>query len=131
MITIEPHIQGLIFDFDGTLIDTMPLHYQAWQELAQTKGAHFPESLFYELAGAPSDKIIETLNEKFNYRLDPQKIAIEKEQLFLEKYLLKAKPIEPVMAIARQYKNQRPMAIAIKGGSNVNCLRLFSSRSRL
>ena len=115
MITIEPHIQGLIFDSDGTLIDTMPLHYLAWQETVQAVGSHFPEKLFYELAGVPSDKIAEILNEKFGYRLDPQQTAVEKERLFLESYLPKAKPIEPVVAIAKANKGQLPMAVATGG----------------
>jgi beta-phosphoglucomutase family hydrolase len=115
MITIEPHIQGLIFDCDGTLVDTMPLHYQAWQELTQTRGAQFPEDLFYELAGVPSDKIAEILNDQFGYQLDPQKTAAEKECLFLDKYLPKAKAIESIVSIARQYKGQLPMAVATGG----------------
>lgn len=115
MITIEPHIEGLIFDSDGTLIDTMPLHYLAWQETVQAMEAHFPEKLFYDLAGVPSDKIAEVLNEKFGYHLEPQKTAAEKERLFLENYLPKAKPIEPVVAIAKANKGQLPMAVATGG----------------
>jgi len=115
MITIEPHIKGLIFDWDGTLIDTMPLHYLAWQETVQAMGAHFPEELFYDLAGVPSDKIVGILNEKFGYQLEPQETAVEKERLFLEGYLPRAKPIEPILAIARAHKGQLPMAVATGG----------------
>jgi len=115
MITIEPHIQGLIFDADGTLIDTMPLHYLAWRETVQAVGAHFPEALFYELAGVPSDKIAKILNEKFGYHLDPQRTASDKERLFLKSYLPRAKAIEPVVAIAKSNKGQLPMAVATGG----------------
>ena len=115
MITIDPHIQGLIFDSDGTLVDTMPLHYQTWQEITKKEGTHFPEQLFYDLAGVPSDKIAEILNEKFGYHMDPQKTAVEKEQLFLEKYLPRAIPIEPVVALAKKYKGKMPMAVATGG----------------
>jgi beta-phosphoglucomutase family hydrolase len=115
MITIGLHIQGLIFDSDGTLVDTMPLHYQTWRDITEKEGTHFPEQLFYELAGVPSDKITEILNEKFGYHMNPQKIAVEKEQLFLEKYLPKATPIEPVVAIAKKYKGKLPMAVATGG----------------
>ena len=115
MITIEPHVQGLIFDSDGTLVDSMPLHYQTWREITQKEGTHFPEQLFYDLAGVPSDKITEILNEKFGYHMDPQKIAETKEQLFLEKYLPHATPIEPVVAIAKTYKGKLPMAVATGG----------------
>src|SRR5262245_11359524 len=114
-ILIEPHIQGLIFDSDGTLVDTMPLHYRAWQELLQAKGAHFPEALFYELAGVPSDKIVEVLNGKFNYDFNPKATALEKEQIFIQRYLPQAQPIEPVVAVAKQYKKRLPMAVATGG----------------
>ncbi|MDX1521682.1 MAG: HAD-IA family hydrolase [Anaerolineae bacterium] len=114
MITIEPHIRGLIFDCDGTLADTMPMHYLAWQETVAQEGAVFPEPLFYELAGVPSDKIAEILNEKFGYTLDPQKIAIQKEEKFLEK-LPTTQPIEVIVDIARTYKGKMPMAVATGG----------------
>jgi len=114
-LTIPPHIRGLIFDLDGTLINTMPLHYLAWQELLQDKDVDFPEDLFYKLAGVPSDKIVDVLNETFGYDLHPARTAAEKESLFLEKYLPQAKPVEPVLAIAKEYKGRFPLAVATGG----------------
>lgn len=119
MITIESHIQGLIFDSDGTLVDTMPLHYRAWQDTVQAMGANFPEELFYKLGGVPSDKIVEILNESFGYRLDPKETAAKKEQHFLENYLPQAKPVEAIVAIAKAYKGRLPMAVATGGISPV------------
>ena len=113
--TIESHIKGLIFDSDGTLVDTMPLHYQAWQKIAREQNFEFPEPLFYELAGVPSEGIAEILNEKYGYSLDPHQTAVAKEALFLEQYLPLAQPIEPVVALARQYKGKLPMAVATGG----------------
>ncbi len=115
MFTVEPHIQGLIFDCDGTLVDTMLLHYQAWQEYVVGKDMDFPYELFIDLAGAPSDKIIEILNKKFGYSLDLQETAEAKEQLFLEKYLGQAQAIEPVVAIAKSQKGKLPMAVGTGG----------------
>lgn len=114
-LIIEPHIRGLIFDSDGTLVDTMPLHYLAWQDTVQIRGAHFPETLFYELAGVPSDRIVEILNGKFGYTFNPKAMALEKEQIFIQHYLPRATPIEPVVAIARRYKSRLPMAVATGG----------------
>lgn len=113
--TVDPDTQGLIFDSDGTLVDTMPLHYLAWQETVQPEGAHFPEQLFYDLAGVPSDRITEILNEKFGYQLDPQETAEKKEELFLHKYLPQARPIPSVVEIAKAYKGKLPMAVATGG----------------
>src|SRR5678815_319502 len=93
----------------------MPLHYLAWQDTLLTKGAQFPEALFYELAGVPSDKIVEILNGKFGYTFEPKGMALEKERIFLQRYLPQAQPIEPVIAIAKEYKNRLPMAVATGG----------------
>jgi HAD superfamily hydrolase (TIGR01509 family) len=93
----------------------MPLHYLAWQDIVQSQSAHFPETLFYELAGVPSDKIVDILNERFGYSFNPKAMALEKEQIFMQRYLPQARPIEPVVAIARQYKNRLPMAVATGG----------------
>lgn len=113
--SVPAHIKGLIFDLDGTLVNTMPMHYQAWLDTMQTKNADFPEPLFYELAGVPSDKIVEILNEKFGYELDPKATAHEKELLFLERYVPQVQPIEAVVAIAQAYKGKLPMAVATGG----------------
>ncbi len=123
--TIEPNIKGLIFDSDGTLIDTMPLHYLAWQETMQPHGIDFPEAMFYALAGVPSVKIVEILNEKHGRELDPLEIVHAKEALFVKKYLPQAQPITPVVNIARQYKGKLPMAVATGGNMSVvsNALR--------
>jgi len=114
-LTVEPHVKGLIFDSDGTLIDTMPMHYLAWVEIIQAAGGEFPEKLFYDLAGVPSDRITEVLNEKFGYQLDPVETAARKEKLFVAKYLPGAKPIAPVIDIAEAYKGRLPMAVATGG----------------
>ena len=110
--SIEPHIKGLIFDADGTLVDTMPMHYLAWQQTAQSMGGDFPEPFFYELAGVPSVRIVEILNEKFGYGFNPQEFTEIKENLYMEKYLPTVNSIEPVVAVARKYQGRLPMAVA-------------------
>ena len=56
-----PHIKGLVFDCDGTLADTMPLHWRAWQVIANKYKLHFPEDRFYSLGGVPSRDILQML----------------------------------------------------------------------
>src|SRR5262245_12839900 len=114
MTLIEPHIQALIFDCDGTLADTMPLHYLAWQQTMQIVGGEFPEKLFYELAGASNEKIVTTLNQTFGYQFDLQTLGGQKDEHYLN-LVIRAQPIEPVVAIARQYKGRLPLAVATGG----------------
>ena len=49
MIKIEEGVKGLIFDLDGTIADTMPIHYIAWRNTAARYGIDFSEELFYSL----------------------------------------------------------------------------------
>ena len=50
-------IKGLIFDCDGTLADTMPLHWRAWNTVTARHKLHFPEERFYAMGGVPSRDI--------------------------------------------------------------------------
>jgi beta-phosphoglucomutase family hydrolase len=111
---IEPHIQALIFDCDGTLADTMPLHYEAWQETMAALGGHFPQQLFLDTAGIRSEKIVQMLNDQYGYNFDPQTIATDKEARFAQK-ITHIRPIEPVVAITKAYRGRLPMAVGSGG----------------
>ena len=50
----DPQIRGLIFDCDGTLADTMPLHFVAWQATLSRYNVPLDEDRFYSLAGQPT-----------------------------------------------------------------------------
>ena len=105
---------GLIFDCDGTLADSMPIHYLAWRETMDRYGIEFSEPRFYALGGMPSDKIVATLSVEQNVAIDPARAAREKEQAFLVR-MHQLLPIEPVIAVARHFRGQRPMAVASGG----------------
>jgi beta-phosphoglucomutase-like phosphatase (HAD superfamily) len=106
---------GLIFDCDGTLTDSMPLHYVAWVKALSLYGLEFPESRFYAMGGIPTGKIIETLSAEQGIFVDVAKVGEEKEQLFLLN-LTDVGPNEPVCQIARNHYRRLPMAVA-SGGS--------------
>ena len=57
-------IKGLIFDCDGTLADTMPLHWLAWNQITTRHGILFPEDRFYSLGGVPSRDILAMLRDE-------------------------------------------------------------------
>lgn len=106
--------RAAIFDCDGTLADTMPLHYRAWVETLAPRGADFSEALFYELGGVPTVDIVRILNERFGYGLEVEAIAAEKEARY-EALLPEARPVERVVALVREYRGRYPMAVASGG----------------
>ena len=80
----EGLFQAYLFDCDGTIADSMPLHYIAWQKALGEWNCKFDEDLFYAWGGRPSEDIIARLNERQGLRMPVQAVAIRKENLFLE-----------------------------------------------
>jgi HAD superfamily hydrolase (TIGR01509 family) len=109
--------KGFIFDLDGTLADTMPAHFAAWTAIAARHGLTFPEQRFYSLGGVPTRKIAELLITEARLTLDPQAIALEKEQAFIDQLARPGviRPIQKVVDIARACRSHGAMAIASGG----------------
>jgi len=105
---------GYIFDCDGTIADTMPLHFRAWNLALGEHGASFPEDLFYEWGGKPTSVIIGQLNERFGYTL-PVEETLRRKEGFYHEMLHEVLPIEPVLEIAKRMQGVAPMAIASGG----------------
>src|SRR3954464_11525960 len=102
---------GYIFDLDGTLVDTMPLHYRAWDQAMRAVGLQAPldEELFYSLGGVPTRRVAELIAAHYGITIDPHAVFHHKEALFYE--LQKdAKLIEPVAEIARRTSLTRPVS---------------------
>src|SRR5579859_2602577 len=110
--------QGLIFDCDGTLVDTMPLHWRAWQSVTARYDLHFPEARFYSLGGVPSRDIVKMLSAEQGKPLDHLAIAHEKEEAYLP-LMQDAQPIEAVVRIVREHHGKLPMAVASGGTRKV------------
>lgn len=109
--------KGLIFDCDGTLADTMPLHWRAWQVIAQKYKLHFPEDRFYSLGGVPSRDILKMLAQEQDVALDHVAAGHEKENAYLP-FLSQVQPVHAVVEIARANHGRIPMAVA-SGGTQV------------
>lgn len=103
-------IKALIFDCDGTLTDSMPIHFVAWQQVMESVDVEFTEKRFYELAGMPGDKVIDAIA---NHLDSATRIRLlqEREELFFAS-LDQVKPVDAVVQIARKHHKQMPMAVA-------------------
>jgi len=109
---------GLIFDFDGTLVDTMPIHWEAWTEVAHHHHFHLAKDRFYALAGIPSRDIIRVINQEQQLTLDPHQVGLAKENAYLAR-LDQVKPIEAILQIVRAHLSVVPMAVATGGSRRV------------
>src|SRR5689334_11552238 len=127
-------IKAIIFDCDGTLADTMPLHWRAWQVISARHGIRLPEDRFYALGGVPSREIAKLLSTEQGLGLDHLAVAREKEAEYLP-LIAQVEPINAVVGIARENYGKIPLAVA-SGGTHaiieqvlehLGILRLFNT----
>ena len=112
---------GYIFDLDGTLIDSMPLHYRAWDAAMRRFGLDRPldEDMFYGLGGVPTRQVAEIMGAHYGLKLNADQVMTAKEELYL-KDMEAVRVIEPVAAIARRVAAEGfPVAIVTGGTPDV------------
>lgn len=98
--------RGLIFDCDGTLVDSMPLHYHAWVTVLRRHDLEFTKARFYEWAGVPVDEIVRRLVAEKGMTVDAEAIARERDDYFHHMPESALRPMEAVVDIARRYHRQ-------------------------
>ena len=113
-LEINPKARALIFDLDGTLADTMPVHFWAYKNILVDYGIVFTPEIFATLAGVPAVGTIQKLNEMFGTKMDAEKVGHFKEQEY-EKIMHKMKPVEPVIELVKRYYGKLPMAVGTGG----------------
>ena len=114
----SPEPRGIIFDCDGTLADTMPLHWRAWQVISRRHGLALNEERFYSLGGVPSRDILKLLSAEQGIALDPLAVAREKEAEYLP-LIAQVEPINTVVGTARAHYGRIPLAVASGGTRGV------------
>ena len=73
-----------LFDCDGTIADSMPLHYMAWKKALAEWNCTFDEQLFYALGGTPVAEIVSLLNKKHGLSMPVESVSSRKENFYLE-----------------------------------------------
>jgi HAD superfamily hydrolase (TIGR01509 family) len=76
--------RAYLFDCDGTIADSMPLHYVAWKKALAEWNCEFTKDLFYALGGMSVAEIIATLNLERGLNMPIEKVAKRKEQLYYD-----------------------------------------------
>ena len=102
--------QAYLFDCDGTIADSMPLHYIAWKQALSEQGCDFPEDLFYQWGGMPVHEIISTLNQLHGLNMPVEAVAIHKEILYYE-YLPRLTAVPEVLKVIESSHGSLPFAV--------------------
>lgn len=106
---------AVIFDCDGTLVDSMPIHFLAWNRTMTEVGIELPEDRFYAMGGIPTHRIIEMLAHEQQVLVDAHTTAKRKEEAFYE-LIHMLEPIHIIVEVAKKLRGVKPIAVA-SGGS--------------
>lgn len=110
-LTLPPgKFDAYLFDCDGTIADSMPLHYLAWRRALGEWKCDFDERLFYEWGGRPTTEIIATLNTMRGLKMPVQEVADRKEALYYE-FLPRLKAIPEVLEHIEAQHGRIPFAV--------------------
>jgi len=99
-----------LFDCDGTIADSMPLHYIAWKKALAEWNCEFDEKLFYTWGGTPVVEIVSTLNKRQGLSMPVDVVARRKESLYYE-LLPQLKPVPEVLEHIEAQHGQIPFAV--------------------
>ena len=106
----EGQFRAYLFDLDGTVADSMPLHFETWTQAVEEQGCTFPAELFIAWGGVPLPRTVEMLNERFGYGMDPGETVARKEQLYLDR-IAEVRPMASVLAHIEEQHGAIPFAI--------------------
>jgi HAD superfamily hydrolase (TIGR01509 family) len=102
--------KAYLFDCDGTVADSMPLHYIAWSQALGEWGCQFTEERFYELGGMPIVEIIELIGREQGIQMPVALVAKRKEELYFE-YLPRLQCVPEVLEHIERQRGSIPFAV--------------------
>jgi HAD superfamily hydrolase (TIGR01509 family) len=99
-----------LFDCDGTIADSMPLHYVAWKKALGEWNCEFAEELFYAWGGRPTAEIVATLNQTQGLSMPVESVANRKEEFYF-KMLPELKAVPEVLEHIEAQHGRIPFAV--------------------
>jgi beta-phosphoglucomutase-like phosphatase (HAD superfamily) len=98
---------ALIFDMDGTLVDSMPLHLDAWEITSAEFGLPFDRAQLNEFGGIPTRKIVAILAEQHGLDIDVDAFTRRKVALYLE-HIDKVSVFPAMWELVKRYHGKVP-----------------------
>ena len=117
--------RAYLFDCDGTIADSMPLHYIAWKQALAEWDCPFDENLFYSWGGKPPVEIIATLNQIQGLDMPVEAVAERKENLYYEQ-LPNLKPVPEVLEHIQAQQGRIPFAV-VSGSSRASIIKSLTA----
>lgn len=116
--------QALIFDMDGTIIDTMPSHAKAWEITGEHFGYQVDSSVMYELGGATTYTIGREIMQRANMPMELlEEVAQMKRKIAMD-LTYEHSSLLPTFEIIQRYSGKKPLAVGT-GAHRVQAYKLL------
>lgn len=113
-IAPTPPYEALIFDCDGTLADTLPVHFQTWSASLKAVEANISKDWYYEYCGTSAMEMLQLLKDLFGYQFDSESVIADRQRHY-NALIHTVKEIQAVAEIVRTHYGKVPMAVASGG----------------
>jgi beta-phosphoglucomutase family hydrolase len=117
--------KAYLFDCDGTVADSMPLHYIAWKKALDEWDCPFDEELFYSWGGKPPVEIVATLNQMYGLKMPVEDVAERKESFYYEQ-LTHLQPVPDVVEHIEAQYGKIPFAV-VSGSSRESVIKSLTT----
>ena len=105
-------IEAVIFDLDGTLVQTEPVHCQAWLQVLARRGCQYDEKWFEQWIGTADRFLAQSVIDEHKLTIPPRTLQKEKEVLFHQLVVRKNQTFPGIEAGLRRLHGRVPIAIA-------------------
>ena len=109
-LKIHPNAKALIFDLDGTLSDSLPVHIASWNAVCKKLNCTFDERILVEMTGAPTLSFAERIKREQNLEISAEELVVLKQQEFW-KNINQIKPHDAVIDLMKSAHGKIPMAV--------------------
>jgi len=109
-LEIHPNAKALIFDLDGTLSDSLPVHIVSWHAVCKKLNCTFDEQIMVEMTGAPTLSFAERIKREQNLEISAEGLVVLKQQEFWEN-INQIKPHDAVIDLMKNAHGKIPMAV--------------------
>ena len=114
-IKVDPKAKALIFDLDGTLSDSLPLHIATWNVVGEKYGFIFDPQIIHEMTGRPTIEFAQRIVEQYGLSADPHELVRMKQLAFWSMSNL-LQPIDEVVSLVKENYGRIPMSVGTGAG---------------
>lgn len=105
---------AIIFDCDGTLVDTARVYHRAYNAVLEPYGAVMPQEWYFARLGLSAEALLREFSREFGHEFESAQLMTPLVEAY-HRGIRDLRVIEVIADIARRYKGQVPMAVASAG----------------